>query len=125
MAVYIVVGVFILFDIATGVLKAVYHGNVDSTALRKGMYHKLSEVITVIGSGLIEYGASYINLGVSLPVLNVVAVYICITELISILENIAEVNPTLSKLFKPYLEKLKEQESQQEKEENEKEDKEQ
>ena len=80
----------------------------NSTYLRRGLFHKLSEVLAVAGSGLLEYGMSYINLGVELPVLNVVAVYICTMELISIIENIAEVNPSLAKLFKPYLEKLKE-----------------
>ena len=110
MAVYIVVGVFILFDIGTGILKAVYHGNINSTQLRQGLYHKLSEIIAMVGSGLLEYGINYINLGVDIPVLNVVAVYLCVTELVSILENLADVNPTLAKLFKPYLEKLKEKE---------------
>lgn len=107
MAVYIVVGIFILFDIGTGLLKALYHGDINSTALRKGLYHKLSEIIAMTGSGLAEYGMAYINLGVEIPVLNVVTVYLCITELVSILENLADVNPILAKLFKPYLEKLK------------------
>lgn len=107
MAVYIVVGIFILFDVGTGLLKAIYHGDINSTALRKGLYHKLSEIIAMVGSGLAEYGMNYIDLGVDVPVLNVVAVYLCITELVSILENLADVNPALAKLFKPYLEKLK------------------
>lgn len=110
MAVYIVVGVFILFDIGTGLLKAVFHGDINSTELRKGLYHKLSEIIAMIGSGLLEYGITYIKLGVDIPVLNVVGAYLCIMELVSILENLGDVNPALAKLFKPYLKKLKEKE---------------
>lgn len=110
MAVYIVVGAFILFDIGTGMLKGLYRGNINSTTLRKGLYHKLSEVIAIVGSGLIEYGIQYINLGVDVPILNIVSVYICITELVSILENLSDVNPNLAKLFKPYLAKLKDKE---------------
>lgn len=110
MTVYIVVGVFILFDIGTGLLKAVYRGDINSTELRKGLYHKLSEIIAVIGSGFLEYGITYINLGVDIPVLNVVGAYLCIMELVSILENLGDVNPALAKLFKPYLKKLKEKE---------------
>lgn len=106
MAVYIVVGVFILFDIGTGILKGLYRGNINSTTLRKGLYHKLSEVIAIVGSGLIEYGIQYVHIGVDVPVLSIVSVYICITELVSILENLSDVNPNLAKLFKPYLEKL-------------------
>lgn len=110
MIVYIIVGVFILFDIGTGILKGLYRGNINSTTLRKGLYHKLSEVIAIVGSGLIEYGIQYVHIGVEVPVLNVVSVYICITELVSILENLSDVNPNLAKLFKPYLEKLKDKE---------------
>lgn len=104
---YITVGCFILFDVLTGIIKALYEGNIDSTALRKGLFHKLSEVIAVAGSVLLEYAMSYINLGVDIPIFSVVSVYICITELTSILENLCETSPTLAKLFKPYLQKLK------------------
>lgn len=107
MGVYIVVCVFILFDVLTGVLKALYNKGINSTALRKGLFHKLSEILTVGGSGLLEYGATYINLGVDLPLVEATSVYICVMELISILENLASVNTHLAKLFGPYLEKLK------------------
>lgn len=110
MGIYIVVGCFILFDIITGIIKALYKDGLNSTYLRQGLFHKLSEVIAVIGSGLLEYGTKYIDLNVEIPVLRVVAIYICIMELISILENITEVNPSMAKLFRPYLEKLKEKE---------------
>lgn len=107
MYVYIVVGVFILFDILTGILKAISKGNLNSTYLRQGLFHKLSEVIAVIGSHLLEHGVQYIKITVDLPILGVVSTYICVMELISILENLCEINPSLNKLLKPYLEKLK------------------
>lgn len=107
MGVYITVGIFILFDIATGILKALKNEGLNSTYLRQGLFHKLSEVLATIGAGLLEYGIKYVNLGVDIPVLDVVAVYICSMELVSIIENLCEVNPALGKLFKPYLEKLK------------------
>lgn len=108
MGIYITVCVFIAFDIVTGIVKALYNEGLNSTYLRKGLFHKLSEIIAVAGSGLLEYGLNYIEIGIDLPLLNVVAVYICAMELVSILENLAEVNPMLAKLFRPYLEKLKE-----------------
>lgn len=79
----------------------------NSTILRKGMYHKISEIIVVVGAGLLEYGAKYINLGIEIPALFAVASYVCIMELVSILENLALLNPSLRKLFKPILNKLK------------------
>ena len=109
MGVYITVGAFILFDIVTGIIKALYNEGLNSTYLRKGLFHKLSEVIAVAGSGLLEYGLVYVNFGIDLPVLNIVSIYICSMELVSIIENLCEVNPSLAKLFRPYLEKLKTQ----------------
>lgn len=107
MGVYIAVGCFIVFDIVTGIIKALYKGGVNSSFLRVGLFHKLSEVLAVIGSGALEYGAKYINIGFDIPMLESVALYICLMEFISILENLGEINPILGKLFKPYLEKLK------------------
>lgn len=107
MDVYIGVGCFIVFDIVTGIIKALYKGGINSSFLRVGLFHKLSEVLAVIGSGALEYGAKYINIGFDIPMLESVALYICLMEFISILENLGEINPILGKLFKPYLEKLK------------------
>lgn len=109
MAVYITVFAFIAFDILTGLIKALAKDGLNSTILRKGMYHKLSEILTVIGAGLLQYGADYIQLGVDIPALIGVASYICIMELVSIIENLAMLNPSLYKLFKPFLNKLKEE----------------
>ena len=77
MGAYITVAAFILFDIVTGIIKALYKEGLNSTVLRKGLFHKLSEILAVIGSGLLEYGIQYVNLGIDIPVLGVVTVYIC------------------------------------------------
>lgn len=100
-------GGFILFDIVTGFVKALYRKELDSTALRKGLFRKLSEVLALVGAFLLGYVADYIELGIELPLLNVVSVYICTMELVSIIENLCEVNPTMFSLFSPYLKKLK------------------
>ena len=91
-------------------MKAAYLGCINSTTLRKGLFHKLSEIVAVIGCGLLEYGIKYVDIGIDIPLLKTVCAYICIMELISIFENLSEVNPSLGKLFKPYLEKLKSKE---------------
>ena len=106
MEIYFIVAGFILADIVTGILQALYNHDLNSTKLRQGLYHKLSEVLAVVLSVGLEYACEYIELGVDVPVLKVVSVYICLMELVSILENLCEVNPRLAKLFKPYLEKL-------------------
>ena len=80
---------------------------INSTALRQGLYHKLSEVLAVVGSGGLGYAIKYLDLGVDVPLLQGVSIYICIMELISIIENLCTINPQLTKFFKPYLEKLR------------------
>lgn len=103
----IVVGVFILFDFVTGLMKAIKNKEINSTVLRKGLFHKLSEIVTVLGAWLLEYGMKYINLDIDIPLLTGVVSYICLMELISIIENLCDLNPDLFKFFRPYLEKMK------------------
>lgn len=111
MFVYIVAFAFIIFDILTGLIKAVYTQKLNSTVLRKGLFHKLAEILSVIGAGLLEYGISYVNIGINVSLLPIVSAYICVMELISCMENLGEINPDLLKLFRPYLEKLKERDN--------------
>ena len=106
--IYFIVLGFILFDVISGFLMASYKGTYNSSVMRKGGLRKLAEVLALVMSGFLEMACEYVELGVNLPLLNIVSIYICIMELISILENLSAVSPTLNKLFKPYLAKLKE-----------------
>ena len=96
---------FIAFDVVTGLIKAGYNGNYNSAIMRQGGFHKSMEVMAMAVAYFVEYAIVYINIGVDVPA--AVTVYICIMELISILENICAVNPQMCALFKPYLDKLK------------------
>ena len=107
-----IVLLFILFDVLTGVIEAFYKKCVNSSAIRRGLYHKGSEILALVGSFGLEKLTEYFQLGIDLPVLNVVAIYIAIMELISIMENLCDINPALFQLFRPYLEKLKAAENQ-------------
>lgn len=98
---------FIAFDVVTGLIKAGYNGNYNSAFMRQGGFHKSMEVMAMAVAYFVEYAIVYINIGVDVPAVPAVTVYICIMELISILENICAVNPQMCALFKPYLDKLK------------------
>lgn len=98
---------FIVFDVVTGLIKAGYNGNYNSAIMREGGFHKSMEVMAMAVAYFVEYAIVYINIGVDVPAVPAVTVYICIMELISILENICAVNPQMCALFKPYLDKLK------------------
>ena len=98
---------FIVFDVVTGLIKAGYNGKYNSVIMRQGGFHKSMEVMAMAVAYFVEYAVAYINIGVDVPAVPAVTVYICIMELISILENICAVNPQMCALFKPYLDKLK------------------
>lgn len=106
MEIYITVAGFILADVLTGILQALYNGDLNSTKLRQGLYHKLTEILALAFSMGIEYACKFINFGVEVPVFSTVSIYICLMELISVLENLCKINPALAKLFRPYFEKL-------------------
>lgn len=107
MIIYVVVGIFIIFDVLTGLFAAMQKGDVNSTTLRKGLFHKMGECLTVGGAWLLEQLTGYLDLSFEIPLLKTVCIYICIMELVSILENIATISPGLAKLLSPYLDKLK------------------
>lgn len=112
---YIVPFVLICFDFLTGFIKAIYNKKLDSTILRKGLFHKLAELLALIGCGGVDYGINFIDLPFDLPILPSVAIYICVMEIISCFENLCEVNPALNDFFAPYLQKLKNNEKEDEK----------
>lgn len=101
------VGFFILFDVVTGLVKALYCRNFNSSVMREGGFHKLSELLALFAAYGMEFAAAYMNIGFDVPAVGVVAVYLCIMEFISIAENLSEVNPQLREMFRPYLEKLR------------------
>ena len=103
----IAVGICIIFDVITGLLKAGHEGKIDSSKIRSGLYHKLSEIIAVAGSAIFTHYINQVEMNISFPLVTCVGVYICTMEIISIVENLCAVNPKLKRLFVPYLKKLK------------------
>ena len=98
---FVIVLGFIAFDILTGLIKAKHDGSYNSSIMREGGYHKCMEILAVVGSYGVEYAMQYVDIGIQIPLVGAVVTYICI------MENMCAVNPELSALFKPYLEKLK------------------
>ncbi|MCQ2740214.1 MAG: phage holin family protein [bacterium] len=110
MKIIIIVFGFVLFDILSGFLKGLKAGKLNSSVLRSGLFHKSGEILAVFGAFFLEYAINYIDIGVTIPLLPTVSGYIAIMETISVIENICEVSPKLKKLFKPFLQKLNENE---------------
>ena len=90
--IYIIVAIFIILDIITGLLKKKEY---TSTLMREGLYHKCGSVLCVIFGTLIDYTQKYLDIGVTVPVLKAICVYIILMEITSIIENICLLNPDI------------------------------
>lgn len=111
-SIVILVVAFICLDIITGLLKAVYEKNLESECIRKGLIHKLGEILAVAVAFLIEYSQTVIlSINFDIPIVKGVCIYIILMEILSVLENICVINPQLRKVFSPYLKKLREKEN--------------
>lgn len=111
-SIVILVVAFICLDIITGLLKAVYEKNLESECIRKGLIHKIGEILAVAVAFLIEYSQTVIlSINFDIPIVKGVCIYIILMEILSVLENICVINPQLRKVFSPYLKKLKEKEN--------------
>lgn len=90
-----VVGVMIVLDYATGLIKAAMQHDISSTRMREGLYHKSAFVLVMVLAETIEHAQQVIDLGFALPVVVPAAVYITLTETASIIENLGQINPEL------------------------------
>lgn len=86
---YIIVAlIFIVFDIATGVLQALITGTFESHKMRKGGFRKLCLLVVIAFGVALDYSQTLVDLGFEFPCLKVIASYITFMEIMSIIENI-------------------------------------
>ena len=97
---------FMLIDVATGVLKAVKSKDLNSTKAREGIYKKASFILFIAFGYLSEYAMQYVDLGFRFPAGVTVCMLVILTEAISVLENLGNINPDLVALVAPFLSAL-------------------
>lgn len=105
--VLIVVAVFILFDFLTGLFKAWKAGNINSTKMREGLINKVAEMASILFGYFCEFAIPQLGIQCDIKFGSVIAVYISIMELFSIVENLGEVYPAIGKILSVVFEKLK------------------
>lgn len=87
---------FMLADIVSGFLKAWRAHDVKSQALRNGLFHKAAFLGIIGVAQLVELAADKIpEIELNLPITSAICAYIVLTELVSILENLRDVNPDI------------------------------
>lgn len=92
-----VVALLIVLDVVSGWSSAIATKSIDSSKMRNGLWHKLAYVFAIALAGILEWSFTefHINFGIDVPVLMPVCLYIGVTEISSIIENIAIINPDL------------------------------
>ena len=88
--------VFITMDLLTGFAQAVANKTVNSTKMRDGLWHKCGFVLTMRLAALIVWAMQYIDLGFTLPLFVPVCMFIMLTEIVSIFENICKLSPEIA-----------------------------
>ena len=92
----LIVLIFILLDIISGVSQAVKNHTLSSTVMRDGIYHKLGYILILTLAATCEFATSHIDLGFDAPIILPCAIMISTTEILSIIENIERLNPELA-----------------------------
>lgn len=93
--VYVIVGLFILLDMVTGLIKAFVEKNYTSSIMREGLLHKCASIGCVLFGVLVDFAQGHMDLGVTIPVAMSICVYICLMEAGSIIENLCAINPNI------------------------------
>lgn len=87
--------VFNGLDLLSGVISAIKNKNIKSSKLRDGLFKKVGFLICYFLALLLDTEGSLIGFQIGTPILPIVILYACTTELVSILENINKINPDL------------------------------
>ena len=101
---------FMVIDVFTGVLKAVKNKELNSTKAREGIYKKASFILFIAFGYLVDYAMDYVDMGFNFPAAATICTLIVVTEAISVLENLGQINPDLVKLVAPFLSALNKKE---------------
>ena len=87
--------VFNAIDLVTGLLSALKNKDVQSNKLRDGLFKKVGFIICYFMAWLVDTQGANIGLQIGVAILPIIIVYVCLTELVSILENVSKLNSDL------------------------------
>ena len=86
---------FIVLDIVTGFAQACANKTISSVKMRQGLWHKAAYLFAIMLAMLCEYATGYLDLGYTMPITAPVCAFICLTEVVSIVENLGRLNPDI------------------------------
>lgn len=106
LALFVILGIII--DVITGLIYAFFTHNINSTKMRQGGLHKVSEILALVFTAYADYTLVQININIGFSLFNVACTYLICMECISIIENLGKMNPNAlpSKITK-FFEKIR------------------
>lgn len=102
-----IVLIFISFDILFGLLQALTNQKFESMIMRKGLFHKLGEILCYVFGVVSNQVLPMIGIIVPFSLADAITIYIVIMEIGSILENLAKISPVMAKYVGFIFQKLR------------------
>ena len=92
-----ITAILIAMDYISGIAAAASRGDLQSSKMREGLWHKLGEVGAILLAYLVAEEGRYIGLPYQIDLLiPAVIIWISVMEITSILENLTILNPDLA-----------------------------
>lgn len=79
-------------DILTGLISALKTRSIKSNKLRDGIFKKFGFIILYALAYMIDHYKKFIGLEIPFNMLTFIVLYVCVTEIVSILENLMKIN---------------------------------
>jgi toxin secretion/phage lysis holin len=104
---FLVVIVFIILDIITGLVKSFYNNTYSSSEMRKGGLRKIGIFLAVVLCYIVEVCLPYLNITINIPITIIAAAYLAFMEITSIIENLSALNPNIKDFLESIINKIK------------------
>lgn len=86
---------FNALDLLTGFIAAVKNKEIQSSKLRDGMFKKIGFFICYFLAWMLDSEGEVIGFSFGVDILPIIILYVCTTELVSVLENVSKINSDL------------------------------
>lgn len=96
MRIILIALIFNGLDLITGIVGALRDGEqIKSSKLRDGLFKKVGFIFCYTLGIMINYAENFLTLPFGIDLVPVICTYAIITEVVSIIENIAKINPDI------------------------------
>lgn len=79
-------------DMLSGILSAIKTKNLESKKLRDGLFKKVGFILCYAVAWMVDTFGNHVGFELGFRVLPIICGYVCLTEVVSVIENIAIIN---------------------------------